>query len=150
MSLKERLRRDLTAAIKARDDIRTATLRMALAAVGTAEVAGATARSLSDDEVVAVLRREAKQRREAGAAFAAGGRPDLADRERAEEAILGEYLPTPLTDEEITALVAEAIAETGAADLKAMGAVMRVVTASVAGRADGARLAAEVRRQLAG
>jgi uncharacterized protein YqeY len=150
MSLKERLQGDLTAAIKDRDELRTATLRMALAAVTTEEVAGKAARELSDDEVLAVLGREAKKRREAAEAFDGADRAELAARERAEGEVLATYLPTPLTDDELAALVAEAIAETGASDPKAMGQVMKVVNPQLTGRAEGGRVAAEVRRQLAG
>jgi uncharacterized protein YqeY len=150
MKLKQRLQEDLTAAIKARDELRTATLRMALAAVTNEEVAGKTARELGDDEIVAVISREAKKRREAADAFRDGGRPELAEREQAEGAVLADYLPEPLSDEELAALVAEAITETGADSPRQLGAVMKIVTPQVAGRAEGGRVAAEVRRQLAG
>jgi uncharacterized protein YqeY len=150
MKLKQRLQADLTAAIKARDELRTATLRMALAAVTNEEVAGKTARELGDDEIVAVISREAKKRREAADAFRDGGRPELAEREQAEGAVLADYLPEPLSDEELAALVAEAITETGADSPRQLGAVMKIVTPQVAGRAEGGRVAAEVRRQLAG
>ena len=148
MSLKQRLHDDLTTAIKARDTVRTATLRMALAAVSNEEVAGKAARTLSDDEVVAVLGREAKKRRESAEAFDSAGRTELADRERGEQAVLDEYLPAQLADDELARLVADAITETGADGPKAMGQVMKAVGPKVAGRAEGARVAAEVRRQL--
>lgn len=148
--LKDRLQHDLTAAMKSRDQMRTATLRMALTAVRNEEVAGKQARELGDDEIVKVLGREAKKRREAAEAFESGGRTERAEQERAEGAVLEEYLPAQLTDAELSDLVAAAVAETGAADPKAMGQVMRTVTPRVAGRADGARVAAEVRRQLGG
>jgi len=147
--LKARLRADLTAAIKARDELTTATLRMALAAVTTEEVAGARARELSADEVLRVLAREAKKRREAAQAFDAGGRPELADRERAEGAVLDQYLPAQLADTEVAELVRAAIAETGATGPAQLGAVMKAVQPRAAGRAEGRRLADEVRRQLA-
>ena len=147
--LKARLRADLTAAIKARDELTTATLRMALAAVTTEEVAGARARELSADEVLRVLAREAKKRREAAQAFDAGGRPELADRERAEGAVLDQYLPAQLSDTEVAELVRAAIAETGATGSAQLGAVMKAVQPRAAGRAEGRRLADEVRRQLA-
>jgi uncharacterized protein YqeY len=150
MSLKEQLHADLTAAIKARDELRTATLRMALAAVTTEEVAGKQARELSDDEVVAVLGREAKKRREAAEAFTEAGRGELADRERAEGEVLATYLPAQLSDAELSSLVSAAIGETGADSPKAMGQVMKVLQPKVAGRAEGGRVAAEVRRQLGG
>jgi uncharacterized protein YqeY len=147
-TLKDRLQSDLTGAMKARDELRSATLRMALTAIRTEEVAGKTARELSDDEVVTVLTREAKKRREAAEAFDQGGRPDRAERERAEGAVIDEYLPAQLGDEELAELVSVAIAEAGAAGPKAMGAVMKVLTPRTAGRAEGGRVAAEVRRQL--
>lgn len=147
-ALKDRLRSDLTVAMKARDEVRTRTLRMALTAVSKEEVAGKSARELSDDEVMGVLTREAKRRREAADAFAAAGREEQAGAERAEGAVLAGYLPAQLTDDELTALVSAAVAETGASGMGAMGTVMKAVTPQVAGRADGARVAAEVRRQL--
>lgn len=149
MSLKQRLHDDLTAAIKGRDTVRTATLRMALAAISTEEVAGKQARALSDDEVLTVLTREAKKRREAAEAFDGAGRGELADNERAEQAVLEAYLPAQLSDEELASLVAAAIGETGAQGQQAMGQVMKAVQPKVAGRAEGSRVAAEVRRQLA-
>jgi hypothetical protein len=150
VTLKERLRVDLTTAIKARDELRTSTLRMALAAVTNEEVAGKVARDLEDDEVVAVLGREAKKRREAASAFDEAGRADLADRERAEGGVLADYLPAQLSDDDLTALVAEAVAESAADSPRAMGQVMKLVQPKVAGRAEGGRVAAEVRRQLGG
>ncbi len=147
--LKDKLEQDLSVAMKARDDVRTRTLRMALTAVKNEEVAGKKARELSDDDVVAVLTREAKKRREAATAFADAGRAEQADAERAEGVILDEYLPTQLGDVELTALVTDAIAETGASGPRAMGQVMKAVTPKVAGRAEGGRVASEVKRQLA-
>jgi uncharacterized protein YqeY len=149
-ALKDRLRGDLTEAMKARDEVRTRTLRMALTSITREEVAGQSARELSDDEVISVLTREAKRRREAAEAFAAAGRDEQAAAERAEGVILDGYLPAQLSDEEIAAMVAEVIDETGASGMSAMGQVMRVLTPRVAGRADGARVAAEVRRRLSG
>lgn len=148
--LKERLRSDLTAAMKARDEVRVATLRMALTAVSTAETAGDAHRDLSDDDVLGVLTRETKKRRESAEAFDGAGRGELAARERAEEQVLAEYLPQPLTDEELSALVSAAIAETGAEGPRQMGQVMKVVQPRVGARADGKRVSTEVRRQLAG
>jgi uncharacterized protein len=150
MGLKERLQSDLTEAIRSRDELVSATLRMALTAVTNEEVAGKQARVLSDDEVLTVLTREAKKRREAAEAFDGADRPELAARERAEGEVLAAYLPTQLSDEEIAGLVAAAIAETGASGPQAMGQVMKVVQPQVAGRAEGGRVAAEVKRQLAG
>ena len=146
--LKERLRADLTSAMKARDELRTATLRMALAAVSAEEVAGKEARELSDDEVQAVLRREAKKRREAAEAFASAGREEQAAREQAEGEVLAGYLPAQLEDADLAAIVADLITTTGAAGMKDMGRVMGAAQAAVAGRAEGSRVAAEVRRQL--
>jgi uncharacterized protein YqeY len=146
--LKERLRTDLNTAIRARDQVRLRTLRLALTSITNEEVAGDAARELSDDEVVKILTREAKKRREAADAFESAGRADQAAAERAEGAVLADYLPAQLTDEELTGMVSAAIAETGAAGMPGMGKVMKVVTPQVAGRADGARVAAEVRRQL--
>ena len=148
--LKDRLRSDLTDAIRGRDEVATATLRMALAAITTEEVAGSDARELSDDEVLKVLARESKKRREAAEAFGSAGREELAERERAEGRVLERYLPTQLDDAAVSELVAAAIAETGATGMQQMGAVMRVVQQKAAGQADGKRLSTEVRRQLAG
>jgi uncharacterized protein YqeY len=147
--LKERLRTDLTTAMKARDELRTATLRMVLAAVSAEEVAGKEARELSDDDVQAVLRREAKKRREAAEAFASAGRSEQAAREQAEGDVLAGYLPAQLEDADLAAMVADVITRTGASGMKDMGKVMGAVQGVVAGRADGARVATEVRRQLA-
>ena len=120
-ALKQRLRTDLTAAIKDRDKVRSGTLRMVLSAVTEAEVAGATAVDLSDAQVLDVVIREAKKRREAEEAYAAAGRDELAAQERAENAVLADYLPQPLTPEEISRIVADAIAQTGAAELGPRG-----------------------------
>jgi uncharacterized protein len=146
--LKDQLQADLTTAMKARDELRSATLRMVLTAVRTEEVAGKTARQLDDAEVVTVLGREAKKRREAAEAFEQGGRPESAERERAEGEVIATYLPAQLGDDELRGLVAAAIGETGASGPQAMGQVMKVVTPKTAGRAEGGRVAAEVRRQL--
>ena len=149
-ALKDRLRADLTTAMKARDELRSSTLRMVLTAITNAEVAGKVARELSDEDVLGVLSTEAKRRREAAAAFEEGGRAEMAAKEAAEGEVIAEYLPTPLTEAEIAELVTAAIAQTGAADegMRAMGKVMGVVTPQVKGRADGGAVAAEVRRQL--
>lgn len=148
--LKDRLRSDLTSAMKERDELRTATLRMVLAAVSAEEVAGKEARELTDDEVQAVLRREAKKRREAAEAFAGAGRTEQAEREKAEGDVVAGYLPAQLGDADLTAIVADVITRTGASGMQDMGRVMGAAQGAVAGRADGARVAAEVRRQLAG
>ena len=148
--LKERLRADLNAAMRARDQVRMRTLRMALTSITNEEVAGTEARDLTDDEVIKVLTREARKRREAAEAFTAAGRDDQAAAERAEGEVLAGYLPAQLSDDELAALVAAAIAETGASGLPGMGLVMKTVTPRIAGRAYGARVAAEVRRRLSG
>lgn len=146
--LKSRLQADLNVAMKARDELTTATLRMALTAITTAEVAGKQARQLGDDEVVTVLVREAKKRREAAEAFAAAGRPELAERERAEGLVLDHYLPAKLSEDELAGLVRSAISEAQASTPQQLGAVMKLVQPRVAGRADGKRVSDEVRRQL--
>ena len=151
--LKARLQSDLTEAIRSRDELRTATLRMALTAIRSEEVAGSVARELTDPQVETVLGREAKKRREAAAVFADAARPDKAAREQEELSVLLEYLPSQLSDEEIRVIVTEevaAAAAAGATGMSAMGRVMKGVQPRVAGRAEGGRLAAEVRRQLAG
>jgi hypothetical protein len=146
--LKDRLRTDLTAAIKARDTVRSSTLRMVLTAIATAEVAGKQARELSDDEVIGVLSSEAKKRREAATAFADAGRDALATKERAEEDILAAYLPAQLSDEDLRELVAGALAAGNFSGKQSMGPAMKAAQAAVAGKAEGGRVAAEVRRQL--
>ena len=149
-ALKDRLRADLTTAIKSRDEVRSSTLRMVLTAITNAEVAGKVQRELSDDDIVGVLSTEAKRRREAAVAFAEGGRAEMAAKEVAEGAVIADYLPAQLSEAEIAELVTRAIAQTGAAEegMRAMGKVMGVVTPQVKGRADGGAVAAEVRRQL--
>ncbi|HYK67806.1 MAG TPA: GatB/YqeY domain-containing protein [Streptosporangiaceae bacterium] len=147
-TLKEQLRADLTTAMKARDETRTRTLRMALTSITNEEVSGAAAHDLTDDEIIKILTREARRRREAATAFAEAGRADQAAAERAEEDVLSAYLPAQLDDEELTGLVAAAIAETGASGPGGIGQVMKAVTPKVAGRADGGRVAAMVRSQL--
>lgn len=147
-ALKDRLHADLTTAMKARDELTTATLRMVLTAVGNEEVAGKAARELTDDEVLKVVVRESKKRREAAEAFRSGGRPDRADRELAEGAVLETYLPRQLSDEELSDLVATAVEEAGVSGPQAMGAVMKLVNPRVAGRAEGGRVAAAVKAAL--
>ena len=148
--LKDDLRADLTRSMKARDALRSSTLRMALTAITNAEVAGKQARELTNEQILEVLISEAKRRREAANAYDEAGRTELADKERAESAILGEYLPEPIGPDELRAIVAQAITDTGAAaeGMKAMGKVMGAVQGQVKGRADGSVVAAEVRRQL--
>ena len=146
--LKDRLRSDLTDAMRARDQVRLRTLRMALTSITNEEVSGNAVHDLSDEDVLKVLTREAKKRREAAEAFEAAGRVEQAAAERAEGDVLADYLPAQLGDEELRGLVAAAIAETDATGMPAMGKVMKAVTPQVAGRAEGGRVAAEVRRQL--
>ena len=146
--LKEQLRADLTDAMRSRDQVRLRTLRMALTSITNEEVSGDSVHELSDEQIVRVLTREAKKRREAAEAYAAAGRADQAEAERAEGEVLAGYLPTQLSDEELSGLVAGVITETGAAGMSSMGPVMKAVTPQVAGRAEGARVAAEVRKQL--
>ncbi len=150
MSLKERLRSDLTTAIKARDDVRSSTLRMVLTSITNAEVAGKESRVLTDEDVLGVLTSESKKRREAAEAFADAGREEQAAKEKAEAAVIADYLPEQLSSEEIDALVAETIDELGVRDdgMKAMGRVMGVLTPRTKGRADGGAVAAAVRREL--
>ena len=147
-TLKDRLNDDLHAAMKSRDELTTSTLRMALTAVRNAETAGDAAKVLSDDEVLAVLSKEAKKRREASTAFAKGGRDEQAAKENAEGEILGRYLPAQLTDEEIGELVAEALRAGGFTGKAQLGPAMKAAQAAVAGRAEGGRVAAAVRKQL--
>ncbi|MEW2578823.1 GatB/YqeY domain-containing protein [Streptomyces syringium] len=152
-TLKSKLHDDLTTAIKARDELRSSTLRLTLSAIAYEETAGKSARELSDDEVQKVITREAKKRREAAEAFDKGGRAESAERERAEGEVLAEYLPQQLTDEELASIVAAAVAEAqagGAEGPRAMGAVMKIVNPQVAGRAEGGRVAAQVKKLLAG
>ncbi|MFD4113339.1 GatB/YqeY domain-containing protein [Streptomyces niveus] len=151
-TLKSKLHDDLIAAIRARDELRSATLRLTLAAISKEEVSGKSARELSDDEVQKVIAKEAKKRREAAEAFAQGGRAEQAEREKAEGVLLDAYLPQQLSDDELGAIVAQAVGEAkvaGAEGPRAMGAVMKIVGPKVAGRADGGRVAAAVKQSLA-
>jgi uncharacterized protein YqeY len=147
-TLRDRLNDDLHTAMKARDELTTATLRMALASVRNAEVAGSEARVLSDDEVLAVLTKESKKRREAATAFADADRPEQAAKELSENEVIERYLPKQLTDEEITKLVSGALTAGGFTGKTQMGPAMKAAQAAVAGRAEGGRVASEVRRQL--
>lgn len=150
--LKQRLRSDLTAAIKDRDKVRSGTIRMVLSAITEAEVAGPSAVELSEPQVLEVVIREAKKRREAQEAYDAAGRTELAAKEQAESAVLADYLPQQLSAAEVAAIVADAIATTGAAELgpRGTGKVMGVVNPQTKGKADGSAVAGEVKRQLAG
>ena len=147
-TIKDQLRADLTTAMKARDETTTRTLRMTLTSISNEEVSGSVAHDLTDDEIIKILTREAKRRREAATAFADAGRADQAAAEQAEERVLVGYLPAQLDDAELAALITAAIAETGASGPAGIGPVMKVVTPRVAGRAEGSRVAAMVRSQL--
>ena len=151
--LKERLRADLTEAMKSKDKLRTATLRMLLAAIQTEEVSGKQARDLSDEEVLKVLAREAKKRSESAEIYTQNGRGELAAQEHAEGRIIDEYLPTPLSEAEVADVVDTAIAQVAEElgerpSVKQMGQVMKAATAIAAGQADGSRLSAAVKDRL--
>ncbi len=148
--MKNQLKSDLTTAMKARDEVSSSTLRMALTAVTNEEVSGKESRELTDDEVVLVLTKEAKKRKEAVTAYNEANRADLADRETAELAVLADYLPAQLDAAELDAIITAAITESGADGPRGMGAVMKIVQPQVAGRADGAQVAAEVKKRLIG
>jgi hypothetical protein len=148
--LADQLRTDLTAAMKRRDEVATSALRMALAAIQQAAVAGKEAKELSEDEILKVLGREVKRREEAAQAFRNADRPDRADREQAEKKVLAAYLPAALSLEELEALITEVLAEGGFSGMAAMGPAMKAVTAKVAGRADGKTVSVIVRERLAG
>lgn len=150
-ALKDQLKSDLTTAIKARDEVTSATIRMALTAITNEEVAGKESRTLTDDDVLTVLGREAKKRRESAEAYDAAARPELADRERAELDVIARYLPQPLSEAEVEAIVAAAVTEvsaSGATGGAAMGAVMKLVQPQVKGRADGGMVAGLVKASL--
>jgi uncharacterized protein len=146
--LAEQLRADLTAAMKRRDDVATSALRMAIAAMKEAAVAGKEAKELTDDDILKVLNREVKRRDEAAEAFRNADRPDRADREQAEREVLAAYLPAALSAEELEALITEVLAEGGFSGMQAMGPAMKAVTAKVAGRADGKTVSDLVRARL--
>lgn len=146
--LKSRLRADLTSSMKARNELNTATLRMVLSAISQEETSGKAAHELSDEQTLQVLTRENKKRKEAAQAFADAGRTEQAERERAESGVIEAYLPAQLGDEELAELVRAGIAEAGASGMSQMGPAMKAVQGKVAGRAEGGRVAAEVRRQL--
>ncbi|MBC9956441.1 GatB/YqeY domain-containing protein [Yimella sp. cx-51] len=148
MTLKETLQSDLKDAMKARDQVASGTLRMTLAAIKTAEVAGDTAKELTDDEALKVVTKEAKKRREAAEAYDGAGRQELADQERAELVVLEKYLPAQLSDADLDQMVAEAVVESGATNMGGMGKVMQLLQPKIAGRADGGKVAAAVKRAL--
>ena len=149
MGLKDSLKQDLTEAMRARDELLLSTIRLCLSAITNEEVSGKEARVLTEAEVIQVLSREAKKRRESAQAFADAGRPDRAERENAEGEVLSRYLPTPLSETELASLIADAIKESGAAGPAGMGLVMKLLSPKIAGRADGAAVSAAVRAALA-
>jgi uncharacterized protein len=148
MGLKEKLQSDLTDAIRSRAEVKSGTIRMLLAAITTEEVSGKAARVLKDDEIITVLSREAKKRREAVEAYVAAKRDDLADKERAEGEVIAEYLPAQLSEDEIKKMIADAISETGATGPAGMGLVMKVLSPKIAGKADGGVVSGLVKAAL--
>ncbi len=148
MGLKEKLQSDLTDAIRSRTEVKAGTIRMLLAAITTEEVSGKSARVLTDAEIITVLAREAKKRREAVEAYVAAKRTDLADKEKAEGDVIAEYLPAQLSEDEIKKMIADAIAETGAAGPAGMGQVMKIVSPKIAGKADGGVVSGLVKAAL--
>jgi uncharacterized protein len=148
MGLKEKLQSDLTDAIRSRAEVKSGTIRMLLAAITTEEVSGKAARVLKDDEIITVLSREAKKRREAVEAYVAAKRDDLADKERAEGEVIAQYLPAQLSEDEIKKMIADAISETGAAGPGGMGLVMKVLSPKIAGKADGGVVSGLVKAAL--
>ncbi len=148
MGIKEQLRSDLTDAIRSRDEVTSGTIRMVLTSITNEEVAGKSARELSDEEVITVLSREAKKRREAADAFELGGRHEKAALERSEGEVIAKYLPTQLSQAELSQMIADAIVETGATDPAGMGLVMKILSPKIAGRADGGVVSAAVKSAL--
>jgi uncharacterized protein YqeY len=148
MGLKEKLQSDLTDAIRSRAEVKSGTVRMLLAAITTEEVSGKSARVLTDAEIITVLSREAKKRREAVEAYLAAKRTDLADKEKAEGDVIAEYLPAQLSEDEIKKMIADAITETGAAGPAGMGLVMKVLSPKIAGKADGGLVSGLVKAAL--
>ena len=148
MGLKEKLQADLTEAIRGRDEVKSGTIRMLLSAITNEEVAGKTAKVLTDAEIITVLSRETKKRREAVEAFTAAKRDDLADKEKAEGAIIAQYLPEQLSEAEIKKMIADAITETNAAGPAGMGLVMKVLQPKIAGKADGGLVSGLVKAAL--
>ncbi|MDN5715872.1 MAG: GatB/YqeY domain-containing protein [Janibacter sp.] len=149
-TLKTTLQDDLHAAMRAREAVTVATLRMALTAISTEEVSGTSARELNDEETLKVLAKEAKKRKESATAYRDAGRPELAEREEAELVVLEGYLPEQLGDDELTGIVDRAIEQVGATSMGQMGQVMKAAQAEAAGRADGGAIAAKVKARLAG
>ena len=149
-TLKATLQHDLHSAMRAREEVRVATLRMTLTAISNEEVSGTTARELSDEETLKVVAKEAKKRKESATAYRDAQRPELADREEAELAVLEGYLPEQMGEEELTAIVDRAIEQVGATSMAQMGQVMKLAQGEAAGRADGGAIAARVKARLAG
>jgi uncharacterized protein YqeY len=149
MGLKDTLQHDLTEAMRSRDELVTSTIRLCLSAITNEEVSGKEARVLNEAEVIQVLSREAKKRRESAQAFADANRPDRAERENSEGEVISRYLPTPLSDTELASLIADAIKESGAGGPAGMGLVMKLLSPKIAGRADGAAVSSAVRAALA-
>ena len=148
MGLKEKLQADLTEAIRGRDEVKSGTIRMLLSAITNEEVAGKAAKVLTDAEIITVLSRETKKRREAVEAFTAAKRDDLANKEKAEAVVIAQYLPEQLNKTEIKKMIAEAIAETNAAGPAGMGLVMKVLQPKIAGKADGGIVSSLVKAAL--
>ena len=149
MTIKETLRADLTEAIRGRNEITSSTIRMVLTAItNEEEVAGKEARVLSDEEIIVVLSREAKKRREAAEAFEGAGHPQKAALEKSEGEVIAKYLPAQLTADEVKQIIADAIASTGAAGPGDMGKVMGAIKAKIAGKADGALVSSLVKESL--
>ena len=149
MGLKEKLQADLTDAIRSRNEVVSGTVRMLLAAITNEEVAGKAVKVLSDAEIITVLSREAKKRREAVEAYTQAKRDDLAGKEKAEAAVIANYLPEQLSEDEIKKLIADAIAETDAKGPAGMGLVMKVLQPKIAGKADGGLVSGLVKAALA-
>ena len=150
MSLKEKLQSDLTDAMRSRDELRSSTIRMVLTAIKNEEVSGKEARELSDSEIITVLSREAKKRREAAEAFEQAGAKDRADTEKAEGGVIAEYLPKQLSEAEIKTLISTALQETGANTPAQMGLVMKALQPKIAGKADGGMVSSLVKAALSG
>lgn len=150
MGLKERLQHDLTESIRSRSELKSGTIRMVLTAITMEEVAGKEARTLSDAQIITVLSREAKKRREAYEAFELGGRADRAEREKQEGEVISLYLPAQLSEDEIKKMIADAITQTGANGPAGMGLVMKVISPKIAGKADGGTVSGLVKAALTG
>jgi hypothetical protein len=148
MGLKEKLQSDLTDAIRGRAEVKSGTIRMLLAAITNEEVSGKSARVLNDAEIITVLSREAKKRREAVEAYVAAKRTDLADKEKAEGDVIAQYLPAQLSEDEIKKMIADAISESGASGPAGMGLVMKILSPKIAGKADGGVVSGLVKAAL--